>query len=96
MRGGSGGRRRRVRAEAKLREGLAASSGLRLRRGWCLRLRLDERNTMAVLHARDDQWVLIGGDELNVITTHSFSRDELRRPTHCKMITLLLLSSLPL
>ena len=46
-----------ARAEAKLREALAVSSGLRLRRGWCLRLRLDERNTMVVLHARDDQWL---------------------------------------
>ncbi|KAF3512072.1 hypothetical protein F2Q69_00004202 [Brassica cretica] len=32
-----------------------ASSGLRLRRAWCLRLRLDERNTMMVLDARDSQ-----------------------------------------
>ena len=46
-----------ARAEAKLREALAASSGLRLRRGWCLRLRLDERNTMVVLHARNSQWL---------------------------------------
>ncbi|KAG5395412.1 hypothetical protein IGI04_025375 [Brassica rapa subsp. trilocularis] len=71
-----------ARAEAKLREALAASSGLRLRCGWCLRLLLDERNTMVVLHARDDQWVLIGGDELNVITAHGCSGDELRTSHH--------------
>ncbi|KAG5384381.1 hypothetical protein IGI04_035851 [Brassica rapa subsp. trilocularis] len=77
----------RARAEAKLREALAASSGLRLRRGWCLRLRLDERNTMVVLHARNSQWlgsygVANGGVELNVITAHGCSGDEFRRPTH--------------
>ena len=44
-------------AEANLREARAASSGLRLRRGWCLRLRLDERNTMMALDVRDDQWL---------------------------------------
>ncbi|KAF3588038.1 hypothetical protein F2Q69_00029743 [Brassica cretica] len=33
----------------------AASSGLRLRRGRRLRLRLDEGNTMTALHARDSQ-----------------------------------------
>jgi len=46
-----------ARAEANLREARAASSGLRLRRGWCLRLRLDERNTMMALDVRDDQWL---------------------------------------
>ena len=44
-----------ARAEAKLLEAREASSGLRLRRGWCLRLRLDERNTVIVLNARDGQ-----------------------------------------
>ncbi|KAG5400201.1 hypothetical protein IGI04_014808 [Brassica rapa subsp. trilocularis] len=81
-----------ARAEAKLREALAASSGLRLRCGWCLRLRLDERNTMVACGFRQLPRVLIGGDELNVITAHGCSGDELRRPTHCKMITLLLLT----
>uniref|UniRef100_A0A0D3AB12 Uncharacterized protein n=1 Tax=Brassica oleracea var. oleracea TaxID=109376 RepID=A0A0D3AB12_BRAOL len=100
-----------ARAEAKLREALAASSGLRLRRGWCLRLHLDERNTMVevmgdLLNGNETELkacgfrrlprVLIGGDELNVITAYGCSGDELRRPTHCKMITLLLLSSLSL
>ncbi|KAF3517130.1 hypothetical protein DY000_02060200 [Brassica cretica] len=42
------------------------------------------------------RWVMIGGDELNVITARGCSDDELRRPTHCKMITLLLFSSLSL
>ncbi|RID79508.1 hypothetical protein BRARA_A02241 [Brassica rapa] len=42
-------------AEAKLSEALAASSGLRLRRGRWLRLRLDERNTIVGLHARDSR-----------------------------------------
>ena len=42
-----------ARAEANLREARAASSGLQLRRGWCLRLRLDERNTMMALDTRD-------------------------------------------
>ena len=44
-----------ARTEAKLPDALAASSGLRLRRGRWLRLRLDERNTMVALHARDSQ-----------------------------------------
>uniref|UniRef100_A0A0D3CHI3 Uncharacterized protein n=1 Tax=Brassica oleracea var. oleracea TaxID=109376 RepID=A0A0D3CHI3_BRAOL len=66
-----------ARAEANLWEARTASSGLRLRRGLCLRLRLDERNTMVVLNARDDQWVFIGGGKLNVITAHGFSGDEL-------------------
>ena len=43
------------RTEVKLPEALAASSGLRLRRGRWLRLRLDERNTMVALHTRDSQ-----------------------------------------
>uniref|UniRef100_A0A0D3AU96 ADP-ribosyl cyclase/cyclic ADP-ribose hydrolase n=1 Tax=Brassica oleracea var. oleracea TaxID=109376 RepID=A0A0D3AU96_BRAOL len=66
-----------ARAEANLREARAASSGLRLRRGWCLRLRLDERNTMMALDVRDDQWAFIGGGKLNVITAHGCSGDEL-------------------
>ncbi|KAF3534447.1 hypothetical protein DY000_02039764 [Brassica cretica] len=42
-------------ARAKLLTARAASSGLRLQRGRCLRFRLDERNTMVSLDARDSQ-----------------------------------------
>ncbi|KAF8099005.1 hypothetical protein N665_0254s0006 [Sinapis alba] len=42
---------------AKLPEARAGSSELRLRRGRWLRLRLDERNIMVALHARDSQWL---------------------------------------
>ncbi|KAF3567871.1 hypothetical protein DY000_02016854 [Brassica cretica] len=48
-------RKTHARAEAKLPEALAASSGLRLRRGWWLRLRIDKGNMMVALHARDPQ-----------------------------------------
>ena len=44
-----------ARADAKLWKALSASSGLRLQRGRWLRLRLNERNTMVALHARDYQ-----------------------------------------
>ena len=59
---GGGGRRRRfpaaarafhARAKGGFLEARTAASGLRLRRAWCLRLRLDERNTMMGLDARD-------------------------------------------
>ncbi|KAF3506470.1 hypothetical protein F2Q69_00002745 [Brassica cretica] len=40
---------------AKLAEARTASSELRLRRGRCLWLRLDERNTMVALHAQHSQ-----------------------------------------
>ena len=39
----------------KLPEALTASYGLRFRRDRCLRLRLDERSTVAALNARDFQ-----------------------------------------
>lgn len=42
-------------ARAELLTARAASSGLRLQRGRCLRFRLDERNTMVSLDARDSQ-----------------------------------------
>uniref|UniRef100_M4EVE3 Uncharacterized protein n=1 Tax=Brassica campestris TaxID=3711 RepID=M4EVE3_BRACM len=51
----SGGGACNSHAEAKLPEVLATSYGLRVRRGWWLWLRLDERNTMVALHARDFQ-----------------------------------------
>ena len=41
-----------ARAKVKLPEVLEASFGVRLRRGWCLRLHLDDRNTMVALDAR--------------------------------------------
>ncbi|KAF3603005.1 hypothetical protein F2Q69_00034491 [Brassica cretica] len=44
-----------ARAKGGFLEARTASSGLRLRRTWCLRLRLDERNTMMGLDARDSQ-----------------------------------------
>ncbi|WZZ36430.1 hypothetical protein YC2023_019831 [Brassica napus] len=44
-----------ARAKGGFLEARTASSGLRLRRAWCLRLRLDERNTMMGLDARDSQ-----------------------------------------
>ncbi|KAF3519376.1 hypothetical protein DY000_02060005 [Brassica cretica] len=42
-------------AKGNLPEVREGSSGLRLRRGWCLWLRLNEGNTMVVLHARISQ-----------------------------------------
>ena len=44
-----------ARVEAKILEALAASSGLQLQRGRCLRLRLDEKNTLMAFHARNYQ-----------------------------------------
>ena len=42
-----------ARAKGGLLEAREGSSGLRSRRGWCLRFRLDGRNTMMALDARD-------------------------------------------
>ena len=42
-----------ARAKGYLLDAREGSAGLRSRRGWCLRLRLDKRNTMMALDARD-------------------------------------------
>ncbi|KAF3526793.1 hypothetical protein F2Q69_00047474 [Brassica cretica] len=57
----------------EVREG---SYGLRLRRGWCLWLRLNERNTMVVLDARISQRVVTAcggsGDDLRTLYSSTF------------------------
>ncbi|KAF2555045.1 hypothetical protein F2Q68_00017115 [Brassica cretica] len=51
----------RAHAEAIFPEAIPALSGLRLRRGRWLRLRLDERNTLVALHTQDSQQLGIYG-----------------------------------